>query len=169
MTKIYDNVESHLRMAGILFLLLRKIRQEGMMAIESDIDDPESSALFNAFGEIDFTCQPAYVFSQDVLRLMIGGHLDSHEMDSYMENYRETTVLDENQSSLFTVARITLAAGIRGYAPHIAIEFGRQGFPAQVKPTFNQMYAFLKSLQKQPQLDQDFDAQLDKFLDSIGA
>src|SRR5574337_1935641 len=44
--------ESYLSLMGLLFGLFNKIRKEGALAVEKDIEDPAKSPLFKAYPEI---------------------------------------------------------------------------------------------------------------------
>jgi chemotaxis protein MotA len=68
----------------LLFELLQKARKDGMMAIESDVDDPANSALFTKYPKlladhhlINFIC--------DYLRMMVTSSMQPHEMESLMD------------------------------------------------------------------------------------
>ncbi|MEF9943970.1 MAG: motility-associated protein, partial [Burkholderiaceae bacterium] len=50
-TSKYTKARS-LALMALLYDVLSKIRKEGMMAIESDVDDPEQSALFQKHPEV---------------------------------------------------------------------------------------------------------------------
>lgn len=73
----------------LLYLLLAKARQSGMMSLEQDIENPRESTLFSAY--------PALVedelimsFLTDYLRLMISGNMDAFEIESLMDHEIET-------------------------------------------------------------------------------
>jgi chemotaxis protein MotA len=70
---------------SVLFLLMLKIKKQGMMTIESDIDNPGQSEIFNNYPRIlknhhlmDFIC--------DYLRLMVAGTADFFQMENLMDN-----------------------------------------------------------------------------------
>jgi flagellar motor component MotA len=160
-------MEPHLQLLGGLFLVLEQIRKEGFMSIEGDAVNPAESKLFYAFGAHDRAYEPVYLFASDVLRLMVSGNLVSSEMSRYMDAYRITTNLAAEQISMFEVVRLSLIAALDGYAPPISVEFGRQGMPAAVKPSFKALEEFLVAIRNRPK--EDLQTRLDKFFDSIGA
>jgi chemotaxis protein MotA len=60
-----------------------------MLAIESHIDDPHASSLFTQYPRI-LADHHITEFMTDCLRLMIGGNLDPHELESLLETELET-------------------------------------------------------------------------------
>jgi len=73
----------------LLYLLLAKARQSGMMALEKDIEDPSESALFSAYPGL--IADPLIMqFITDYLRLMISGNMDAIEIEALMDHEIET-------------------------------------------------------------------------------
>jgi chemotaxis protein MotA len=68
----------------LLYDILVKIRKSGMLAVEADIEAPEKSALFSAYPRI-MADHHFIEFTTDCLRLMVGGNLDPHELESLLE------------------------------------------------------------------------------------
>ncbi|HMA97928.1 MAG TPA: flagellar motor stator protein MotA [Wenzhouxiangella sp.] len=73
----------------LLYDLLNKVRRDGLMSVEGDVDDPESSAFFSKYPTllaehhlIDFIC--------DYFRLMLSGSMDVHELESLMDQEIDT-------------------------------------------------------------------------------
>ncbi len=73
----------------LLYDVLVKIRKSGMLAIESDIDAPDKSELFAQYPRI-LADHHMMEFITDCLRLMVGGNLDPHELESLLEYELET-------------------------------------------------------------------------------
>jgi chemotaxis protein MotA len=74
---------------AMLFEILGKVRKEGLMSIEGDIENPEASPIFSKY--------PALVhdhhimeFVTDYLRMMVGGNLNTVEIESLMDVELET-------------------------------------------------------------------------------
>lgn len=141
--------DAHLQLLGTLYLLLDKIRTEGMLSIENDIENPATSPLFAAVGEYDASNAVVHEFICDVVRLMLSGLTAPAEMEHYMSAWCRTAGLTEAQDSLFEIARLTLIAALEGNVPRIAAEFGRQGIPAKVKPGFIELEDFLCGLRRE--------------------
>ncbi|HTV78436.1 MAG TPA: flagellar motor stator protein MotA [Steroidobacteraceae bacterium] len=81
--------EDYVDLFKLLYDILVKARKEGMLAIESHIDDPHASSLFSQYPRI-LADHHMTDFMTDCLRLMIGGNLDPHELESLLETELET-------------------------------------------------------------------------------
>ncbi len=83
------NKKMYLDLLTLMFKLFSKARKEGLMALETDIDEPHESEIFNQFPKIlknhhaiDFVC--------DYLRLMVGGNMNAMELENLMDVELET-------------------------------------------------------------------------------
>lgn len=193
----------------LLFEILGKVRREGLMSIEGDVDDPHGSPLFQKYNLINKE-HHLIEFLTDYLRLMVGGNLNALEIENLMDLEIETlhkeemapamavgrvadglpafgivaavmgvvhtmesvglppaelglligaalvgtfigillsygfvgplsTGLEERvteSGKLFDCAKITLLASLNGYAPQVAVEFGRKVLFSAERPTF---------------------------------
>jgi len=79
----------YLELMGLLYELLGKIRKEGLMSIENDVDNPHESALFAKYPKI-LGDHHAIEFLTDYLRLMVGGNLNAMEIENLMDNELDT-------------------------------------------------------------------------------
>jgi len=79
----------YLALLALLYDILTKIRKEGMMAIESDVEDPHKSALFQKHPVISKD-HHLIEFITDYLRMMVSGNLNAHEIESLMDSEIET-------------------------------------------------------------------------------
>ncbi|MES2160921.1 MAG: flagellar motor stator protein MotA [Pseudomonadota bacterium] len=81
--------ELYLELMSLLYEILAKVRKEGLMALEADIDAPHQSALFakfpNILGDPHLT-----EFITDYLRLMVSGNMDPFQIENLMDNEIET-------------------------------------------------------------------------------
>lgn len=86
----------YLETLAMLFEVFNKIRRDGLISIESDVDEPESSEIFTKYPLVmhdpqtrDFIC--------DYLRMMVVGDMSAFELDNLMdveiESIREEAVL----------------------------------------------------------------------------
>jgi chemotaxis protein MotA len=66
-----------------------KIRQQGLLAIEGDIDNPKESPLFSAAPNV-LADHHAVEFITDYLRIMVTGNFDVHQVDNLMDLDIET-------------------------------------------------------------------------------
>jgi chemotaxis protein MotA len=81
--------EDYVTLLRLLYDILMKIRKEGVMAIEVDLEAPDDSALFKKHAKI-LEDRHMIQFITDCLRLIVGGNLDPHELESLLEYELET-------------------------------------------------------------------------------
>ncbi len=79
----------YLALMSLLYDTLTKVRKEGMLAIESDVEDPGKSALFQKHPLIAAD-HHLLEFITDYLRMMVSGNLNPHEIESLMDQEIET-------------------------------------------------------------------------------
>ena len=73
----------------LVFDLLVKARKEGLLAIENDLENPESSPIFTQYPSV-MADHHMLEFITDCLRLMVGGNLDPNELESLLDYELET-------------------------------------------------------------------------------
>ncbi|MCO5099823.1 MAG: flagellar motor stator protein MotA [Burkholderiaceae bacterium] len=207
----------YMELMALLYDLLQKARKEGLMAIESDVDAPADSAIFQRYPAIAAEHE-VMEFVTDYLRMMVSGNLNSFELENLMDNEIEThhheamvpshaiqkvadglpafgivaavmgvvhtmgsvgkppselgqmiahalvgtflgillaygfvaplaTLLeqkaDETTKELQCV-KVTLLASMQGYAPSIAVEFGRKVLFSTERPSFVELESHVK-------------------------
>jgi chemotaxis protein MotA len=207
----------YMALMGLLFDILTKVRKEGLMSIERDVDAPKESAMFNRFPEL-LADHHLIEFLSDYLRLMVSGNLNPIEIENLMDNEIEThhhegvlpahaigkvgdglpafgivaavmgvvhtmasvglppaelgimiahalvgtflgillaygfvgplaglleQKVDEATKELQCV-KVTLLASLNGYAPPLAIEFGRKVLYSTERPTFSELEDHVK-------------------------
>lgn len=131
----------------VLFLILSKIRREGLMAVEADVEEPERSAIFAAYPELR-EHRHQFEFLRDMLRLMVGGNLDHEIVSLFADTARLSFLRTDNPDiALWECIRATLMASLHGCAPQVAVEFGRQAIPWEDRPSFEELEALLKNAQ----------------------
>jgi len=194
------NKALYLDLLALLYEILTKIRKDGMMSIENDIENPDSSPLFSKYPKImsdhhvlDFIC--------DYLRLMVSGNMDAFQVEAHaitrlgdalpafgivaavmgvvhtMENVSLPpaelgvliahalvgtflgillaygfvgplgTLLEqklEESSKMLQTVKVTLLASLNGYAPAIAVEFGRKVLYSTERPGFTELEDHVK-------------------------
>ena len=67
-----------------LYEILNKSRREGMMAIESDIEEPGSSPIFSKYPRLVQDTR-MLAFTCDHLRIMASGNMAPHELEGLMD------------------------------------------------------------------------------------
>lgn len=204
--------QRYLGLLAMLFAVLVKIRKEGMVSIEKDVDKPEDSPLFGQYPEL-LHDHHLMEFITDYLRLMVSGNLNPHEIEALMDSEMEThhheglippsaiqkvgdglpafgivaavmgvvhtmgsvgqppAVLGEmiahalvgtflgillaygfvsplaslleqklaESSKEFECVKVTLMASLNGYAPQLAVEFGRKVLFSTERPAFAEL------------------------------
>ncbi|MHB0991192.1 MAG: flagellar motor stator protein MotA [Burkholderiales bacterium] len=79
----------YMDLLALLFEILGKVRKEGLMSIEGDIETPESSPLFSKYPSI-LANHHVIEFMTDYLRLMVSGNMDAFQIENLMDNELET-------------------------------------------------------------------------------
>ncbi len=211
------NKQSYMELLGLMYDLFTKARKEGLMALESDIDEPHESAIFQKYPKI-LKNHHALDFIADYLRLMVGGNMNPFEIENLMDVELDThhhesakvpaaftvvsdalpgfgivaavlgivitmasiggpieelgkhvaaalvgtflgilfaygfvgpmatslTAMVEDDSKVFECIRVCLLASLNGYAPQIAVEFGRKALESHHRPGFQELEDFVK-------------------------
>ena len=201
-----------MELLALLYVLLSKGRKDGMMALESDVEDPKNSPIFAQYPAI---LADAHVleFMTDYLRLIVSGNTDPHELGELMEQEMDTykhegeipahsltrvgdalpalgivaavlgvvhalasadlppaemgqliahamvgtflgillaygfvsplgTLIEHHVAEslkVYEVIRVTLMASLNGYAPQLAVEFGRKVLLSTERPSFGEL------------------------------
>ncbi|HEX5373262.1 MAG TPA: flagellar motor stator protein MotA [Aquabacterium sp.] len=96
--------ERYMELMAMLYEVLQKIRKEGLMSIEKDVEDPHNSALFGKYATVGHD-HHVIEFITDYLRMMVSGNLNAHEIESLMDNEIDTHH-HEGHSAVAAVARL---------------------------------------------------------------
>ncbi len=203
---------------AMLFEILGKVRKEGLMSIEGDIENPEASPIFSKYPNL-VADHHIMEFMCDYLRMMVGGNLNTVEIESLMDVELEAhhheaaepghvvssmagavpafgivvavmgvvnvmgsvgsppTVLGKmiggalvgtflgilisygfvepvaklleqkahEGSTIYKCIKMVLLASMSGYAPQVAIEFGRKTLDSHSRPSFRELEEELKA------------------------
>ncbi|WP_172198797.1 flagellar motor stator protein MotA [Niveibacterium sp. COAC-50] len=215
------NKAMYVDLLAMLYEILAKVRKEGLMSIENDIENPESSAIFGKYPTVTVD-HHAMEFLTDYLRMMVGGNLNAFEIENLMDMEIEThhqeahtpvhavtkmadgvpafgivvavmgvvnvmgsvgqppavlgkmiggalvgTFLGillsygfvgplagqmeqkmEEGGKIFQCIKVVLLASMNGYAPQVAIEFGRKVLFSTDRPGFKELEDEIKSRKK---------------------
>ena len=79
----------YMDLMSLLFEILTKVRKEGLMSIEGDVEKPEDSAIFSKYPVI-LHDHHVVEFLTDYLRLMVSGNMDAFQIENLMDNEIET-------------------------------------------------------------------------------
>jgi chemotaxis protein MotA len=200
---------SYMDLMSLMYDLLSKVRKEGLMSIESDIEAPESSPVFSRYPSI-LADHHVMEFITDYLRLMVSGNMDAFQIENLIDNEIETHHQDgelsihaiskiadglpafgivaavmgvvhtmgsvglppaelgnligaalvgtflgillaygvftpvagllqrklDESTKVYQCIKVTLIASLNGYAPALAVEFGRKVISARERPSF---------------------------------
>lgn len=202
----------YMELMALLYVLLAKGRKDGMLALESDIDDPANSPVFSQYPMI-FKDAKVIEFLTDYLRLIVSGNMDPFEIEALIDHEIETyeheaelpahsltrvgdalpalgivaavmgvvhalgsadlppaelglliahamvgtflgillaygfvsplaSLIQQqvNESvKLYQCIKVTLLASLNGYAPQLAVEFGRKVLYSTERPSFTEL------------------------------
>lgn len=209
--------ETYMELMALLYELLGKVRKEGLMSIEGDVERPEESPVFAKYPKVAAD-HHIVEFMTDYLRIMVSGNLNAMEIENLMEVEIEThhhealisshaiaklgdgmpafgivaavmgvvhtmesvgippaelgmliahalvgtflgillaygfvgplaSLLEqkaEEGSKMFQTIKVTLLANLNGYAPAMAVEFGRKVLNATERPGFAELEEHVK-------------------------
>jgi chemotaxis protein MotA len=116
----------------MMYALLTKVRKEGVLSIEQDIEKPKASALFRGYpgfladhSALDFVC--------DTLRMGITGGVEAFDMDQMMELDMEVHHHEATQpvNALATAADAMPGLGIVAAVLGVVITMGALGGPPE--------------------------------------
>jgi len=207
----------YMELMTLLFEILSKVRKEGLMSIEGDIESPEESAIFSKYPAV-LANHHLTEFMTDYLRLMVSGNMDAFQIENLMDNEIDTHhaegeipvhciaklgdgfpafgivaavmgvvhtmesvglppaelgiliahalvgtflgillsygfvsplagVLEQKlheSSKIFQCVKVTLLASLNGYAPALAVEFGRKVLFSTERPSFSELEEHIK-------------------------
>ncbi len=83
------NKAFYMDVLAMLYEILAKVRKEGLMSIEADVENPESSPIFSKYPNF-LADHHAVDFLTDYLRMMVGGNLNAFEIADLMDAEIET-------------------------------------------------------------------------------
>jgi chemotaxis protein MotA len=79
----------YMELMALLYVLLNKARRDGLMSVESDIEDPSASPLFAEYPRVVRNAR-LMEFITDYLRLIISGNMSAFEIETLMDQEIET-------------------------------------------------------------------------------
>ncbi len=209
--------DTYMELMALMYDLLTKVRKEGLMSIEGDVENPAESPVFTKYPKI-LSDHHVVEFITDYLRIMVSGNLNAMEIENLMDVELEThhheamvsshvvakladgmpafgivaavmgvvhtmesvgippselgmliahalvgTFLGillaygfvgplaglleqkaEEGGKIFQTIKVTLLANLNGYAPAMAVEFGRKALSSVDRPTFIDLEAHVK-------------------------
>ncbi len=122
--------ELYLDLLALLYDVFNKMRREGMLAVEADIDDPSVSPLFTKYPSVD-KIHGSIEFVVDYLRVMMIGSIAGHELEALIDAELETHHAEAGlqPGALSRVADALPGFGIVAAVMGIVITMGSLGGP----------------------------------------
>ena len=126
------NKAFYLESLKMCYEILNKARKDGLLAIESDIEEPDKSPVFSKYPKFlkdhhsrDFVC--------DTLRMAVTGGIDPFDLDQMMDLDMEVSHRAESTpiASLTTVADALPGLGIVAAVLGIVVTMGALGGPPE--------------------------------------
>ncbi|WP_262965633.1 flagellar motor stator protein MotA [Methylobacter psychrophilus] len=96
--------ELYIQLLLLLYRMLSKIRNDGLMSIEADVENPKESPLFTDYPLI-MADHHVVEFLTDYLRLMVSGNIDPFQLENLMDNEIDTHHA-EGEFPLHCIAKI---------------------------------------------------------------
>lgn len=135
--KIFTNTAyikaDYLEMLMLLSEIFYKIRKQGLVSIEGDVDDPNESTIFKNYPKI-LKNHHAITFITDTLRMVITTTIEPHELESLMETeleeHHEESLLPSK--SIATTADALPGLGIVAAVLGVVLTMGKIGEPPEV-------------------------------------
>jgi chemotaxis protein MotA len=81
--------DDYIELFKLIYELLMKMRKDGLMAVESHVENPAESSIFQKYPKV-LEDHHLLDFITDCLRLMIGGNMNPHELEAVLEAELET-------------------------------------------------------------------------------
>lgn len=98
------NKAIYMELMALMYELLNKVRKEGLMSIEGDVEEPAESALFAKYPKV-VADHHVIEFMTDYLRIMVSGNLNAMEIENLMDVEIDTHHHEEMLAS-HTIAKL---------------------------------------------------------------
>ncbi len=124
--------QRYLSALKMMYEFLNKVRREGLLSVEDDVEKPQESMIFKKFPEF-LSDEHAVHFMCDTMRMAITGGVDPLDMDQMMELDMEVCHNEATQpvNALTTVADALPGLGIVAAVLGVVITMGALGGPPE--------------------------------------
>ncbi|MGA7244138.1 MAG: flagellar motor stator protein MotA [Terracidiphilus sp.] len=124
--------QRYLNLLKMMYMFLNKVRKEGLLSVENDVEKPKESTIFKLFPDF-LADHHAQAFVCDTLRMAITGGVDPFDMDQMMEldmevHHHEATL---PVAALTTMADALPGLGIVAAVLGVVITMGSLGGPPE--------------------------------------
>lgn len=103
--------QDYVDLLALLYDIFSVMRKEGMLGMESHIEDPQSSPVFTAYPRL-LGEHRLVEFITDCLRLVVGGNMEAHELEQLLELELET---HEHEAEAPAMAVLKMADALPGF------------------------------------------------------
>jgi chemotaxis protein MotA len=116
----------------MMYELLQKARKEGLVALETDIEEPDKSPLFSKYGDF-VKNHHALAFVCDTMRMAVSGGVEVFDLDQMLEADMEVHHHEANEpvSALSTMADSLPGLGIVACVLGVVVTMGALGGPPE--------------------------------------
>lgn len=123
----------YLQLLSLLYDIFAKMRKEGLLSIEKDLEAPESSQIFQKYPDVIHN-HHLTDFIADNLKIIVSIPVQPHEIDNLMELDIDSTHADEHTAahSINTVAEAFPGLGIVAAVLGVVITMGAINEPPEV-------------------------------------
>jgi chemotaxis protein MotA len=124
--------QRYLNLLKMMYMFLNKVRKEGLLSVENDVEKPKESTVFKAFPDF-LADHHSQHFVCDTLRMAITGGVDPFDMDQMMELDMEVHHHEATQpvAALTTMADALPGLGIVAAVLGVVITMGSLGGPPE--------------------------------------
>ncbi|MBT7308724.1 MAG: flagellar motor stator protein MotA [Gammaproteobacteria bacterium] len=110
--------QAYLEILSVMYELFMRSRRGGMLTLESHVEDPDESYIFQQYSRLLADHHYAITFLTDYLRLMVGGNMNSFELDNLMDIEIAT---HEHETAQPADALASMADGLPGFGVVAAV------------------------------------------------
>ena len=116
----------------MMYELLQKARKEGLVALETDIEDPDQSPLFANYKDF-VKAHPAVAFVCDTMRMAVSGSVEVFDLDQMLDADMEVHHHEASEpvAALSTMADALPGLGIVAAVLGVVITMGALGGPPE--------------------------------------
>ena len=103
--------QDYVDLLSLLYDIFSVMRKQGLLGLESHIEDPQSSSIFSAYPRL-VKEHHLIEFTTDCLRLMVGGNMNPHELEQLLEVELET---HQHEAEAPALAVMKMADALPGF------------------------------------------------------
>lgn len=128
-----------------MFMMLTKIRAEGLLSVEALVDRPDASVGLHEYPEI--VVGPELELFCDILRLMVDGGIDEVEAREYVSDaIAGHAASGTGDLALMRALAWALRLATQGHAAHTAVTAAWHQLPISDRPDFEIVSTRLKTI-----------------------